>query len=489
MTTSIVIPAWRDDRQHLHGVLADLDSPKDTEIIVAAPADETATYQWLQDEYPEVRVVFAPRGRASQMNAGAAVAHGGWLLFLHADSRLSNRWYAAIRDADGQPGVVGGSYRLALDSNDWRARLIEAGVRARVRLLGLPYGDQALFVRRDVFDALGGYCDLPLMEDVDLVRRLRRVGKLLHHELPVRTSARAWERDGWLGRSAENMWLAGLYFCGVSPGVLARIYFRRRPLVVGMMARAPWVGGKTRLTRDLAPADQLALRTALFRDTLEIIRSMEAADRYVLCVPPEACPQLRDLVGPEIQVLAQRGGDLGRRLSGAFEDLFRLGARSVILVGSDLPNLPVRFLAAAAKALEQRRDRVVLGPAADGGYYLVGLRVPHPELFSSIDWGTSHVLGQTLSLARQHGVDAHLLEPWYDVDEWKDLERLRAEGDRAAPLTHVWLDSFRATMASSSRRSQPRGSGDGTKGAQGSSGPGSDKWTARASRYDAPGVD
>lgn len=454
MTASIVIPAWRGDRGHLERTLADLGSPADAEVIVTAPADETGTYPWLQDRYPQVRVVFAPRGRASQMNAGADEARGDWLLFLHADSSLPDHWQAAILVAAEQPGVVGGSYRLALDSDDWRARLIEAGVRARVRLLDLPYGDQALFVRRDVFNAFGGYRDLPLMEDVDLVRRLTRAGELLHHELPVRSSARAWERDGWLSRSAQNLCLAGLYFCGMSPAVLARVYFRRRPLVVAMMARAPWVEGKTRLARDLTPADHLALRTALFRDTLEVIRSMEDADRYVLCAPPEACSQLRDLVGPEIEVLAQRAGDLGRRLIGAFEDLFRLGAKSVIVVGSDVPNLPARFLVAARDALEQRGDRIVLGPASDGGYYLVGLGSPHPELFSHVDWGTSHVLNQTLSLARAHGIEAHVLEPWYDVDEWTDLERLHAEGDRAAPSTRAWLDSFHTTMARLSGRSR-----------------------------------
>ncbi|MGH9162933.1 MAG: TIGR04283 family arsenosugar biosynthesis glycosyltransferase [Vicinamibacteraceae bacterium] len=439
--TSIVIPAWRGDRGHLARVLAELGSGADAEIVVAVPADETGTYQWLQDEHPEVRLVYAPRGRASQMNAGAAAAHGGWLLFLHADSRLPVDWRAAIRDAANQPRVVGGSYRLTLESGDFRARLIEAGVRARVGLLGLPYGDQALFVRRDVFDALGGYRDLPLMEDVDLVRRLERAGPLLHHTLPVRTSARAWERDGWLTRSAQNMCLAGLYFCGMPPALLARVYFRRRSLVVGMMARAPWVEGKTRLARDLTPSDHLALRTAIFRDTLAIVRSVEEADRYVLCEPPEACSHLRDVVGPEVQVLAQRDGDLGRRLVGAFEDLFRLGARRVILVGSDLPNLPVRVILAADKALERRRHRVVLGPASDGGYYLVGLGSPHPELFSGVDWGTSHVLSQTLSLAAQHGIEAHLLEPWHDVDEWDDLERLQGDDSRAAPLTRAWLDS------------------------------------------------
>ncbi|MPY89289.1 MAG: DUF2064 domain-containing protein [Luteitalea sp.] len=437
--TSIVIPTWRGDDQELRGALAHLRDTAGTEIIVAAPADETPRYERLSTEYPNVRWVFAPRGRASQMNAGAAVTRGEWMLFLHVDSRLPPGWQAAIHRAAHDRLIVGGSYRFMLDSTDWRARVIEAGVRARVRVLGLPYGDQALFVRHDVFDALGGYRDLPLMEDVDLVRRLKRAGTLLHDDLPVCSSSRAWERDGWLTRSAQNMSLATLYFCGVSPATLARVYFRRRPLALAMMARAPWMAGKTRLVPELPAADHAALRMALFRDTLEIVRSVESAERYVLCEPPEACERLRDIVGPGIDVIAQSAGDLGQRLINASEDLFRLGARDVIVVGSDLPNLPASRLVAAKRALERRGDRIVLGPAADGGYYLVGLKSPHPELFSGVAWGTSHVFEQTLARATRHGVDVHVLEPWYDIDDWADLERLQAESRDAAPMTRDWL--------------------------------------------------
>jgi GT2 family glycosyltransferase len=98
-----------------------------------------------------------------------------------------------------------------------KARIIEIGVRARVALLGLPYGDQALFVRRDAFAALGGYADLPIMEDVDLVQRLRRTGRLHRSALAATTSARRWERDGWLRRTARHLTLILLYFCGVEP--------------------------------------------------------------------------------------------------------------------------------------------------------------------------------------------------------------------------------------------------------------------------------
>ena len=115
---------------------------------------------------------------ASQMNTGAAIARGTWLLFLHADTRLPRDWPSAIACAQRHPDVVFGCFRFALDSPRAIARAIELGVRLRVALFDLPYGDQAIFVRRDAFEAIGGYAALPIMEDVDLVRRLRETGRL-----------------------------------------------------------------------------------------------------------------------------------------------------------------------------------------------------------------------------------------------------------------------------------------------------------------------
>ena len=227
---SIVIPVLNDAEQ-LGGqlaALASLDRGR-VQCIVAQGGDADAAMRDLKNRFPDVVWLKSAPGRAVQLNAGARRAVGRWILFLHADARLDAGWVSEVERKDADPRWVGGSFRFVLDSPAWPARLIEWGVAWRVRLLNLPYGDQAIFVRRQVFEQLHGYRDLALMEDVDLIRRLRRVGRLWHSTCGIRVSARRWERDGWWRRSVENMLLALLYHLGVRPERLARMYYRRSP--------------------------------------------------------------------------------------------------------------------------------------------------------------------------------------------------------------------------------------------------------------------
>jgi rSAM/selenodomain-associated transferase 2 len=191
------------------------------ELILVDGGNDSALDRLTAARSDIVLIRSAP-GRGRQMNAGAAAARGTWLLFLHADCVLPPHWEDAI--ARLPENIQGGWFAFALDDPSWQARMIERGVRWRVRVFHLPYGDQGLFVRQSMFADLGGYRLMALMEDVEFVRRLTARATVLELPLPLRTSARRWRRDGWFVRSARNVALVTLYFAGVSADRLARWY-------------------------------------------------------------------------------------------------------------------------------------------------------------------------------------------------------------------------------------------------------------------------
>ena len=169
------------------------------------------------------QVLTVPRGRGSQLAAGVAAARHDWLLLLHADTRLTPEARAVVETHMARHPDRAGYFRFALHSTNKRARVLERAVAWRCRILALPYGDQGLLLHRDLLRHVGGIRPLPLMEDVDLVRRLGR-RRLIALDAAAITSAVKWERDGWLRRSARNLCCLALWFAGVAPHRIARLY-------------------------------------------------------------------------------------------------------------------------------------------------------------------------------------------------------------------------------------------------------------------------
>lgn len=169
-------------------------------------------------------VLVSPPGRGVQLDLGARAARGSWIVFLHADTRLEAGWAEAL--AAVPASAVGGAFRFAIDGPRLGYRLVEAAVALRCALFRLPYGDQAVFVRRSAYAEAGGFPPYPLMEDVAFVRRLRRRGPLVFLAPRAFTSARRWERHGVVGTSVRNLWLLAQYAAGRPPAALAARYSR-----------------------------------------------------------------------------------------------------------------------------------------------------------------------------------------------------------------------------------------------------------------------
>jgi rSAM/selenodomain-associated transferase 1 len=223
---------------------------------------------------------------------------------------------------------------------------------------------------------------------------------------------------------------------------------------LGIMVKAPSAGSvKTRLTPPLTSEEASALSACFLRDTANNVNG-QSADGVIVFTPAEARNSFDGIVPKSFQLLAQRGESLGDRLLNATTDLLSAGYDSSCLINSDSPTLPPALLLSAIRALEPEGDRLVLGPAEDGGYYLIGLKNPHQILFDRIAWSTPQVLAHTVERAKKISLPVVMLPKWYDVDDAVTLERLCGEffssnrfrengfDPYAAPFTREYLDNL-----------------------------------------------
>ena len=189
---SVIIPTWNEE-SNISVLLEELVGTPNVETIVVDGNSSDRTREIAASH--NVKVIRSPRCRAIQMNTGAKKAQGDILLFLHADTRLPSNWALMVRDALAEPGTAAGSFEFAIDDKMKKLRIIERLTNFRSRKFQLPYGDQAIFLKADLFRRIGGYNDLPIMEDFELIRRLRKfgpnnhvVGACVHVRTPVEES-------------------------------------------------------------------------------------------------------------------------------------------------------------------------------------------------------------------------------------------------------------------------------------------------------------
>jgi uncharacterized protein len=195
---------------------------------------------------------------------------------------------------------------------------------------------------------------------------------------------------------------------------------------VAIMAKAPHPGQvKTRLCPPLTHGEAAALYRCFLLDKIAQVSALQGTTPVISYATADAKPAFEALIPPHFWLIPQLGNDLGARLLSTFEQLFHLGFTQVMAVDSDTPTLPTAYLEHALSLISARENDVVLGPTEDGGYYLVGLRRPHRELFEHMPWSTAQVLPETMHRSRQRGLMVACTACWYDVDTPDDLARLR----------------------------------------------------------------
>ena len=222
---SIIIPAWNESSKinlTIDGILS-LPYKGFIEIIVVDGSPEGDTANAIKAK--NIKKLFSEKGRAKQMNKGALNSNGEVLLFLHADTLLPKDSLQRISGIMDKKGIVAGAFDLGIQSKRIIFRLIEAAASLRSRITRIPYGDQAIFIRKKYFQEIGGFKEIPLMEDVELMRRIKKAGnKIYIISDKVMTSSRRWEKEGILYCTLRNWLLVTLYYLGVKPDKLMRFY-------------------------------------------------------------------------------------------------------------------------------------------------------------------------------------------------------------------------------------------------------------------------
>jgi rSAM/selenodomain-associated transferase 2 len=231
-TLSVIVPMLNEERAIAPTLDAIAAGASGAEVIVEVIVVDGGSSDRSRDEARPrcARLLVAPRGLARQMNVGATTAEGDALAFVHADTLVPPTFARDIAVALADPAVVGGRFDLRLDDDAPMLRLIGWLISVRSRLSRTGTGDQAIFVRREVFERLGGYRDIALCEDLDLARRLKRAGRVACLRSQVTASARQWRERGVLATTARMWFIRIAFLLGVSPSRLAHLYNRGGPV-------------------------------------------------------------------------------------------------------------------------------------------------------------------------------------------------------------------------------------------------------------------
>ncbi len=224
---SVIIPA-KDAADELLACLSTLFQGVEAglvrEVIVSSVPSNDNRMRAIADDAGAIWLE-GLSGRGVQMKAGADIARGDWLLFVHADTELGSGWTRAVSLHIQSSPDKAAAFRLAFRSSARRARIVEAFSNWRARAFGLPYGDQGLLISRKLYDELGGFDPVPLMEDVMMVDRIGK-NRLAHLSVQAITSPRRQEDEGWFVRSLRNLWLLLRFRMGAAPETLAKAYYK-----------------------------------------------------------------------------------------------------------------------------------------------------------------------------------------------------------------------------------------------------------------------
>lgn len=420
---SVVIPTLNEEFILSECISHVYKTDPNVEIIIADGGSTDRTMQIAIEH--GATVCCAEQGRGSQCNAGAALASGDVLIFLHADTKLPEEAMNQLKNIFQNDSVLVGTFHISFDIQHWLLRLF--CWLSRFDMGRFRFGDQCIVIRKSFFDTLGGFPNWRLFEDIELIRKARKKTRIYRFPMTVVTSARKLIQNGIIRQQVRNTCYTALYLLGVSPEKLATIYEGEKKGLNGVyliiFVRFPHPGKvKTRLATSIGNDNAARLYRLctenIFKETKKLSDNVL---RYIFYADRDDKDNVMKWAGPVFHFMPQVEGDLGTRIEAAFNYVFRQGARKAIIVASDVPDLSAGIIRNAISALTD--NDIVIGPTNDGGYYLLGMNGIHSDLFRGVTWSTTKVYDETLGIVEYLGLRVHCLRTLDDIDTEEDLHR------------------------------------------------------------------
>ncbi len=417
---SVIIPVL-NDVQGLRRTLQSLVPEKEGHEILVTDGGSIDGSPELAESYPWVTLLRGEPKRAVRLNEAASVAQGDILIFLNAGMTLERGWPAEVQRVAEQPGFTLGHCRLHYDAAGPGDRVLEAFAWVRARLLRFPFGHQALFIRKS--SVVGGrlFIDMPALEDVELVRRMRSSGRVMAAGVCAvnpgdRPETGSVPRQIW----RELQLVLGL-LRGRTINELQACCDGGSDQALAMFVQRPEPGQVKTWLNDLMGQERAA---ALYRRNVEeVLHTAQTAPvdarAYVFYTPEDARQEMQSWLGDSCMLIAQQGDDDKQRRAQALDTLFELGVERIVLLGPHCPAMQRHHVAAAVRAL--REHDAVVGPTDDGGCYLVGFRREQRDLIVGLEWEPDGVFSELVSAFSSAGVRHQCLETLKDLDSVEDL--------------------------------------------------------------------
>ncbi len=433
---SVIIPAFNEALIIADCIGAVRGAAKNysVEIIVADGGSSDRTREIAAES--GARIVSGTKGRGYQLNAGAHAAGGDIFVFLHADTRLPPDTFDHLSEEFNKENVQIGTFRLRFDIKHWI--LSWYVFCSRLDSVLTRFGDHCLAVRREFFYRIAGYPHWPLFEEIYFMQKARTLTKIHLFVPSVTTSGRRFLQNGIVRQYFFDALILARYLLGASPYKLAAEYDRRDKrshTALMIFARYPHPGKvKTRLAKETGPEYAALFYRSTLKNTLHAAVTAAVPGKVIyLFVAEEAdIAKMRRWGGNHIHYFTQQGRNLGERMLNAFQTVFGHRARQAIILGTDIPDLSDKII---QRAEEELKDHdAVIGPAADGGYYLLGIKKFERTLFTAMDWwSTPEVFTRTIARMRDLKLQVAILPTLRDIDTIDDLKAWQSNSAQNPP--------------------------------------------------------